>query len=42
MTARPNPARQGPNRRVTCPRCGEPQGNLPLHLVACDGGDRDV
>jgi hypothetical protein len=39
MSGRPNPARQGKNSRVVCPRCGEPQGNLPFHLVACDAGD---
>lgn len=23
---------------VECPRCGDPQGQLPKHLPTCDGG----
>jgi hypothetical protein len=24
---------------ITCPDCGREFGNLPKHMVACDGGD---
>ena len=31
----------GEREKKPCPRCGEPQGNVPLHLRTCDGGEGD-
>ncbi len=27
----------GRNKRLECPRCGDPTGNLGNHIVGCDG-----
>lgn len=30
---------KGDHKAIRCPKCGERFGQLPQHLVACDGGD---
>ena len=27
--------------KLRCPKCGDRFGQLPAHLVACDGGDSE-
>jgi len=42
----PNAAENGPEDgyekpRRTCPKCGDTFGNLPPHMRACSGDDRE-
>jgi len=34
-----NPDGTTKQRSYTCPKCGEDQYNLPLHMQSCYGGD---